>query len=374
MDSINRSQESDDSEIGNESLEMIDVRLGTIDTIRRRVKAAANVLGSMAMVAVLAGCTRAEAVPKTKGETVSAGKKNLTITVGDAHACASVNGDVKCWGHNHYGELGNNHITDSHVLVQVEGLTSGVTAIDAGGAYHACAVVNGGAQCWGGNAEGQLGNNSTIDSHVPVQVEGLTSGVKAIVVGSKHTCALVKGGVQCWGSNNSGELGNNSMTRSFVPVQVHGLTSGVTAIAAGSAHNCAVVRGEMKCWGYNGEGQLGNDSRVRSLVPMQVNGLTSDVTAIAAGSYHSCAVVNGGAQCWGENLYGALGNNSTTNSRVPVQVQGLISGVTAIAAGGPNTCAVVNGGVQCWGDNHFGQLGNDSTDLNSLVPVKVRFP
>jgi alpha-tubulin suppressor-like RCC1 family protein len=45
-------------------------------------------------------------------------------------------------------------------------LSSGVTAITAGVA-HTCALVNGGAQCWGWNIYGQLGNNSTTDSHVP---------------------------------------------------------------------------------------------------------------------------------------------------------------------------------------------------------------
>jgi alpha-tubulin suppressor-like RCC1 family protein len=53
--------------------------------------------------------------------------------------------------------------------VQVQGLTGGVQAILAAGS-HTCAVVNGGVQCWGLNAGGQLGNGSTADSPVPVAV------------------------------------------------------------------------------------------------------------------------------------------------------------------------------------------------------------
>jgi hypothetical protein len=96
------------------------------------------------------------------------------------------------------GAIGDNSHNSSSVPVQVQGLTSGVTAVAAGGyqgfaADGSCAVVNGGAQCWGKNTYGTLGNDSTTDSPVPVQVQGLTSGVTAIARGQFHTCAIVNG-------------------------------------------------------------------------------------------------------------------------------------------------------------------------------------
>src|SRR6185295_3701312 len=96
------------------------------------------------------------------------------------------------------------------------------------GYSHTCVVANGGAQCWGFNDSGQLGNDSTANSSVPVQVLGLASGVQAITAGScsYHTCALVNGGVRCWGFNIHGQLGNNSTADSHVPVPVSGLGSG----------------------------------------------------------------------------------------------------------------------------------------------------
>jgi len=87
----------------------------------------------------------------------------------------------------------------------------------AAGYFHTCALSTTGAvYCWGNNVWGQLGNNSTTDSHVPVQVAGVggtgfLSGIASIAAGYFHTCAVsTTGAVYCWGDNVYGQLGNNS--------------------------------------------------------------------------------------------------------------------------------------------------------------------
>jgi len=283
------------------------------------------------------------------------------IASGNDFTCALTNGAVKCWGNNGNGQLGNTaSATPVSAPVQVQGLTSGVQSISAG-SKHACAVVNGAAQCWGLNSDGQLGNGTINSSAVPVAVTGLSTGVQALALGVSFSCAIVNGGAQCWGINSSGQLGNTFTASSSTPGAVSGLTAGVQFIATGSNHGCAVINGAAQCWGSNSNGQLGTGSvtATTSLTPVAVSGLTSGVQNISAGGSHSCAVVNGAIQCWGYNFSGQLGNGLTT--QIPSPVSAGLTGVTALASGINHNCAVANGIIQCWGQNTYGQLGNNAT-------------
>jgi len=151
-----------------------------------------------------------------------AGTATTTVSAGGNHTCAVVGGSVRCVGYNAYGQLGNNTTTNSSIPVSVSGI-SGAIEVSAGDA-HSCAVMTGGiVQCWGGNSAGQLGNSTTIDSSIPVSVSNI-SGVIAVSAGDRHSCALMTGGtVQCWGYNGSGQLGNNTTVNSSSPVSMIGI-------------------------------------------------------------------------------------------------------------------------------------------------------
>jgi alpha-tubulin suppressor-like RCC1 family protein len=168
---------------------------------------------------LLGSSTAYSPVPVQEG---TAASDWTNISAGSDYACAiKTNGTLFCWGADTYGKLGRNSSTGIHVPVQESTAASDWARVSAGH-NHACAVkTNDTLFCWGSNEYGQLGNNSTTNSSIPVQESTAASDWTNVSAGVRHTCAIkTNGTLFCWGNNDSGDLGNNSATSSHVPAPV----------------------------------------------------------------------------------------------------------------------------------------------------------
>jgi len=302
-----------------------------------------------------------------------------SVAAGNSSTCALLNNNsIKCWGNNLNGQLGNNSTTSSFSPVNVD-VINNATAISLGASFGCALLSTQQIKCWGSNGYGQLGDNSNTQAITPVFVNtSEVSTATAVAAGGSHTCALLANQtVKCWGRNNNGQLGDNTGIDSSTPVLVNGISNAI-AISVGGNHSCALLSDQkIKCWGNNSKGQLGNNSTGTSvLAPVLVTGIT---TAIAlpsgTGAYHTCAILSDQTiKCWGSNLNGQLGNNSTVDALTPVSVTG-ITNAYSISLGGSvgsgHSCALLTDkSMRCWGKNDSGQLGTGNT-TNSSVPVNV---
>jgi hypothetical protein len=204
--------------------------------------------------------------------------------------------------------------------VDVTGLGADVSTVSTGFRYSCAVMTTGAVKCWGDNVYGMLGDGTNTSSSLPVDVQGLASGVAEVSAGGYHVCALTLArGVKCWGENDAGQLGDGTTINRSTPVDVLGLATAVMMVRAGTEHTCAVTAvGAVKCWGYNFYGQLGDGSSQSSAVPVDVPKAAGEV---GSGGFHSCAVATaGGLSCWGSNSSGQLGDGTRTNRNAPAAV------------------------------------------------------
>ncbi|MGB0152334.1 MAG: RCC1 domain-containing protein, partial [Candidatus Poseidoniaceae archaeon] len=202
----------------------------------------------------------------------------MALSVGGSHICAILdNGELKCWGYDFFGQVGDGgNNTDQYSPVSVD-LGTGRTAVAiSAGSWHTCAILdNGDLKCWGYNAYGQLGDGNIgagFSRNTPNSTAiNLGTGRTAVAVaaGEAHTCAILDNGdLKCWGKGYHGQLGiGGTNDQSTPPSTAINLGSGRTAIAisAGQAYTCAILdNGDLKCWGRDNEGQLGGGGTTHS--------------------------------------------------------------------------------------------------------------
>jgi alpha-tubulin suppressor-like RCC1 family protein len=225
---------------------------------------------------------------------------------GANHTCVSTYDSIAlCWGSNAQRQVGDGTLSGNKtvpMLVQAStalrdlqgpydsndpthpwnAAVRDVAAV-AVGAEHSCANRYGALACWGANAAGQLGDDSTNARATAVVSAADLGGIAAVAGGGLHTCAALEDdSVSCWGAGASGQLGNGLGAASKTPVAVASLPAVakpdsarqvvVPSLTLGALHACAVsAEGVLWCWGSNASGELGDGTRVSRALPVPVS-------------------------------------------------------------------------------------------------------
>mgnify|MGYP001375899781 CR=1 FL=1 len=293
-----------------------------------------------------------------------------TIAVGGVNVCAIKNGALYCVGPNSWGQLGDGTTETRTVMTPVVGMESGVTDVAVIGeitghfadTYHACAVKNGEAYCWGSNSVKQVANTSVATYYVPQKVAGLPGTVTKVAVGTtagtSFSCAIADNQVYCWGSNSNGQLGQGDLIDRATPTLISALGSNVTDLDASMHFACAVADNVPYCWGNNQYGQLGTGNKTRQTSPVAVAGMPN-ANRLDVGQYAVCAEYDNRWSCWGENVL----------EPKPVEIPYVLR---YVSVGYGNTCALSDDGGYCWGSNTNYVFG-DGTNVSSTTPRSVPY-
>jgi alpha-tubulin suppressor-like RCC1 family protein len=289
---------------------------------------------------------RTESTMQGSGSTTPVAVPNLhnvvAVSAGNGTEFALLaDGTVLAWGRNNNSQLGTGRsgpqickteigevpcsTRPEPVLLPDREPLHGVKAISAGGEATYALLTDGKVMAWGSNGRGQLGNGSTTDSNVAVEVKNLT-GVVTISGGQPFALALLSSGrIAGWGGNGSGQLGPRSgetcQTHPCVKTArlINGL-EGVSSISAGYGFALALSHGKLYAIGDNEPwGQLGIGTFSSTTAPKPIEGLPP-VSTMAAGEQHAVALLQSapGPQPLFQAAPSAVGVSATWAVSAPV--------------------------------------------------------
>jgi alpha-tubulin suppressor-like RCC1 family protein len=296
------------------------------------------------------------------------------VAIGHHSIAIKTDGSLWAWGHNTYGQIGDNTTTHRSVPTQAIGGSAEWKQVSAGG-YHSVGIkTNNSLWAWGHNTYGQIGDNTTTHKSIPTQTFCAGNDWRYVACGFYHTAAIkYDGTLWSWGQNTFGQLGDNSTAHRVSPVQTIGGNSW-KQISCGHSHSAGIkTNGSLWLWGQNDYGQLGDNTTTNKSSPVQTVAGGTNWKEVSCGNRFTLAIkTDGTLWAWGHNIYGQIGDNTTTHRSSPVQTVaggtnwkqlGLIMGLSSYAI-------KTDGTLWSWGYNGFGQLGIGNTTHRSS-PVQI---
>jgi len=297
-----------------------------------------------------------------------------SVNSGGSHTAGiTTTGSLYTWGGNASGQLGDG--TTVNKLIPSKIGNSSWSAINAGGSHTAAITTANTAYIWGLGTSGQLGDNTLVSKSSPVLIGIYNEALNVyniswsiVSTGLSHTVGITTANtLYVWGLNNAGQLGDGTTVNKFLPIQIGSLSWSL--VNAGASHTVGVTTANtLHAWGLNSSGQLGDNTAVSKSSPVLIsiagNNANNITKVIAEGTTSTIIKNDGTAYMWGtDGLFVGLGANKSTPVIVPNSKK--LTSWKTLSAGYYNSMGISDHDKSLWtfGQNDVGQLG-DGTTIN----------
>lgn len=285
-------------------------------------------------------------------------------------------GQLKCWGTNTNGELGEAAPVGQTVYspTVADSTATYIKAVSNNNAT--CGITTTGAlKCAGSNASGRLGLGDTTDRTTFTVVDNGVS-YSDIEMGAAHTCGITTTGImKCWGSNSQGQIAKASGTSSYYLPDV--VDSGVpySKISTGPANTCGITStNKLKCWGSNFNGLLGDGTSSNRYTPTAIDA-AADYSEISMGPDHSCGISAGQLKCWGVATSSGLAVPHFTGSHTVFMSPMVVDAAntyTKVWTSYYSTCArSTSGEMRCVGRSYGSSFGYVDAGILTMIGGSV---
>ncbi|WP_051201898.1 immunoglobulin-like domain-containing protein [Ferrimonas senticii] len=316
----------------------------------------------------------------------------ITMTMNDDGACAVLeDGNVKCWGDNDDGKLGqgqadvfsrSNINPFEEIGDQADEMGDSLPVVELGGIEvtqihsrydHVCALANSGqVKCWGSNNDGQLGvgdeedrgdglgdsNTVQFDKTFNYRITELSSenaGLSQCADAPGNIGVLLEYGADAGDMN--GELDDAEISNSKLYCDT---ADTVTRYDGSVTYSWSQQRRVYFITMGSDDNEMGDN------LPFVELPSSEPVTKVVTSYYNTCVLyADGKVSCWGDDDYAGNDVNTEfgTSAENPVSAAGFVdfgteARVVDIAGGGYQHCAVFETGqVKCWGYSEYGEGG-----------------
>jgi uncharacterized repeat protein (TIGR02543 family) len=245
---------------------------------------------------------------------------------------------------------------------------------------------------WGNNTHGQLGNNTTTDSWIPVLINEnfpinlVADPIVDFSLGTSHSVAVTESGrVFTWGLSTLGRLGLGNTSSRQVPTEIIDridlvVNEKVIKVYAGQDQTMVLTdHGNIWVWGNHNQNRLGTTSTLYSIVwptklslNLNENELVDEI--YLSNTFNGFLTTDGRLFMFGENTWGQLGDGTIENSQLPKLIDVTLAEnefLTKLSLGADYSVALTNqANVITWGSRFNDQIGPNRLSDN-IIPTKI---